>query len=112
MTEPIPSTPDINEEREDALRYAARLRGLSLIRMADGSYALARYERTGATLHEIEAYMGTDGSAEAKAREETERQERVKEADRIRIAHQEALKAIAQDRVRRERERWTTTARK
>jgi hypothetical protein len=44
-----------DEDREDALRYAARLRGLSLIRMAAGSFALARYECTGATLDEIEA---------------------------------------------------------
>jgi hypothetical protein len=64
-----------DEDREDALRYAARLRGLSLIRMAAGSFALARYECTGATLDEIEAYLGTDGSSEAEHRAQEERRQ-------------------------------------
>jgi hypothetical protein len=54
-------------EREDRLRYAARLKGLALIRMAEG-YALAAYEFTGASLDEVEQYLGTDGSKEAAQR--------------------------------------------
>jgi hypothetical protein len=54
-------------EREDRLRYAARLKGLALIRMAQG-YAVAAYQFTGASLDEVEQYLGTDGSKEAAQR--------------------------------------------
>ena len=54
-------------EREDRLRYAARLKGLALIRMAEG-YAVAAYQFTGASLDEVEQYLGTDGSKEAAQR--------------------------------------------
>src|SRR5262245_48000906 len=64
MTDPAHSTHLNDQDREDALRYAANRRGLSLVRMADGSYALARYERTGATLDEIEDYLFPDGLSE------------------------------------------------
>lgn len=64
MTDPAHSTHLDDEDREDALRYAANRRALSLIRMADGSYALARYERTGATLDDIEDYLFPDALSE------------------------------------------------
>jgi hypothetical protein len=62
-----------DEAREDALSYIARDKGLCLIRLADGSFALARYERTGATLDEIENYLRSDGSREADYGREQER---------------------------------------
>jgi hypothetical protein len=54
-------------EREDRLRYAARLKGLALIRMAEG-YAVAAFQFTAASLDEVEQYLGTDGSKEAAQR--------------------------------------------
>jgi hypothetical protein len=54
-------------EREDRLRYAARLKGLALIRMAQG-YAVAAVQFTAASLDEVEQYLGTDGSKEAAQR--------------------------------------------
>jgi hypothetical protein len=74
----------MTEDRENALQHAATRRGLSLICMADGSYALARYECTGATLDEIQAYLGTDGISEREQKrhqaEERERQRAATEA--------------------------------
>jgi hypothetical protein len=51
------------DEREEALRYAAGLNGLSLVRTGD-TFALAHYKLTGATLDEIAAFLGTDGGPE------------------------------------------------
>ncbi len=51
------------DEREQALQYAARLRGLSLIRTGD-RYALAQYVVTDASLDEIAAFLAADDSGE------------------------------------------------
>ena len=47
------------DEREQALHYAARLKGLSLVRTGD-TFALAKV--TDATLDEIAAFLATDGN--------------------------------------------------
>ncbi len=55
-----------NEEfdaRARALQYAARLKGLWLVRTGD-TFALAEFKVSGATLEEIAAYLGADGSSE------------------------------------------------
>jgi len=49
---------DFNE-RERALQYAARLKGLSLLRTGT-TYALAQYKLSDATLDEIEVYLRAD----------------------------------------------------
>jgi hypothetical protein len=53
------------DEREQALRYAARLKGLSLVRTGD-TFALALY--TAATLDEIAAFLATDASPDVEDR--------------------------------------------
>src|SRR5262245_15245949 len=47
------------DEREQALHYAARLRGLTLVRSGD-KYALVQYFVTDATLDEIAAFLTGD----------------------------------------------------
>jgi hypothetical protein len=64
-----------NDTREDDLRYAALTRGLALIHTATG-YALAEYKLTGASLDDVERYLGTDGSSEARQRDADERRQR------------------------------------
>jgi hypothetical protein len=59
--------PQDDDTRENNLRHAARMRGLSLIRTTAG-YVLVEYKLTGATLDEIERFLGTDGSREAEQR--------------------------------------------
>jgi hypothetical protein len=49
------------DEREQALQQAARLKGLALVRAGD-AFALAVY--TAATLDEIAAYLATDSSSD------------------------------------------------
>ena len=49
------------DQREQALHYAATLRGLALVR-TDNKYALAEYKLTDATLDEIAAFLASDGS--------------------------------------------------
>src|SRR5882757_2718740 len=53
------------DEREQALQQAARLRGLALVRAGD-AFALAVY--TAATLDEITAYLATDSSPDSGSR--------------------------------------------
>jgi hypothetical protein len=53
------------DEREQALHYAARLKGLSLVRTGN-TFALAQV--TGATLDEIAAFLATDGNPEVENR--------------------------------------------
>ena len=48
-------------QREQALHYAATLRGLSLVRTGN-NYALAEYKLTDVTLDEIAAFLDVDGS--------------------------------------------------
>jgi hypothetical protein len=58
-----PNMPDDDfNERERALQYAARLKGLALMRTGE-TYALVQYKMTGATLDEIEACLRADGGA-------------------------------------------------
>ena len=55
------------DEREQALQYAAKLRGLSLVRVGD-RFALARYLVSDASLDEIAAFLAADeGDAAAEA---------------------------------------------
>jgi flagellar motility protein MotE (MotC chaperone) len=65
--------PQDDDTRENNLRHAARMRGLSLIRATTG-YVLVEYKLTGATLDEIERFLGTDGSREAGQRRREEQQ--------------------------------------
>jgi hypothetical protein len=95
-----------DEAREDALSYIARDKGLCLIRLADGSFALARYERTGATLDEIEDYLRSDGSREAEYGREQERRRAEREVLKSQIEwfrrheQEQADKIRAGERVR------------
>ena len=50
------------DERERALHYAARLKGLSLLRTGD-TFALARL--TDATLDDVAAFLGSDERSDA-----------------------------------------------
>ncbi len=59
-------TNEAPDEREQALHYAARLRGLALVRTGD-KFALAQYLVTDATLDEIAAFLGSEGGAEGGA---------------------------------------------
>jgi hypothetical protein len=54
-------TDEAPNQREQALHYAATLRGLSLVRTGH-KYALAEYKLTDATLDEIAAFLDVDGS--------------------------------------------------
>jgi hypothetical protein len=54
-------TDEAPNEREQALHYAATLRGLSLVRTGN-KYALAEYKLTDVTLDEIAAFLDVDGS--------------------------------------------------
>jgi hypothetical protein len=55
------------EQREEALRYAARLNGLTLIRTGD-TFALADCKLTDVTLDEIAGFLSNDGSPGAEYR--------------------------------------------
>ena len=60
-----------NEEfdpREQALQYAARLKGLTLVRTGN-TYALAEFRLSGATLDDIAAYLAADDGADDAAPE-------------------------------------------
>jgi hypothetical protein len=48
------------DAREESLQYAARLKGLSLMRTGE-TYALAEFRVRDATLDEIAAYLAADG---------------------------------------------------
>ena|SRR5689334_17909420 len=54
------------DEREQALHYAARLRGLTLVRSGD-KYALVQYFVSDATLDEVAAFLAEDSGAEPAA---------------------------------------------
>jgi hypothetical protein len=59
------------DEREETLRYAARLRGLSLIRTGD-KFALATFALNGATLDEIAAFLSADDRPHSENRRQGE----------------------------------------
>src|SRR5258708_6264350 len=54
-------TNEAPDEREQALHYAARLRGFSLVRTGN-KFALAEYKLADATLDEIAAFLASDVS--------------------------------------------------
>jgi hypothetical protein len=61
---PQPRGARVTDEREQALHYAARLRGLSLVRSGD-RYALVHYLVADASLDDIAAFLiADDGNAE------------------------------------------------
>jgi hypothetical protein len=47
------------DAREEALRYAAGLKGLSLVRTGD-TFAVAEFKLSGATLDQVAAYLAAD----------------------------------------------------
>ena len=55
--------PNDIDAREKALRFAAGLKGLALVRTGD-TFALAEFKMSGATLDEIAAYLDADDPAE------------------------------------------------
>jgi hypothetical protein len=54
---------DDADAREEALRYAAGLKGLSLVRTGD-TFAVAEFKLSGATLDEVAAYLAADPAEE------------------------------------------------
>lgn len=52
------------DAREEALRYAAGLQGLSLVRTGD-TFALAEFKLSGATLDQVAAYLAADPGEDA-----------------------------------------------
>ena len=54
------------DEREQALHYAARLRGLTLVRSGE-KYALVHYALADANLDEVAAFLASDDGAEQDA---------------------------------------------
>jgi hypothetical protein len=56
----------VADEREQALHYAARLRGLTLVRSGE-KYALVHYVLNDATLDEIAAFLASADSDERRA---------------------------------------------
>lgn len=67
-----PPEPEMSNEEfdplEEALHYAARLKGLTLIRTGN-AYGLAEFRLTGATLDEIAAYLAADDGTNDEAPE-------------------------------------------
>ncbi len=57
-------TNEAPDEREQALHYAARLRGLSLVRSGE-KFTLARYLLTDATLDQVAAFLASDREADS-----------------------------------------------
>ncbi len=83
------------DEREQALHQAARLKGLSLVRTGDG-FALALY--TAATLDEIADFLAIDEAPEVEQRVEEHRRADLRamlKAERALIAELEAEKRKA-----------------
>jgi hypothetical protein len=54
------------DEREQALHYAARLRGLTLVRSGE-KYALVHYALADASLDEVATFLASDDGAEQDA---------------------------------------------
>ena len=51
------------DAREEALRYAAGLKGLSLVRTGD-TFAVAEFKLSGATLDQVAAYLAAEPAEE------------------------------------------------
>ena len=91
----------VTDEREQALQYAAKLRGLSLVRSGN-RYALARYVLRDASLDDVASYLAGDDDAEPA---ETDRRASLRamiKAERKLIAEMEQVqrKAEAEGRDR------------
>lgn len=91
----------MTDEREQALQYAAKLRGLSLVRSGN-RYALARYVLRDASLDDVASYLAGDDDAEPA---ETDRRASLRamiKAERKLIAEMEQVqrKAEAEGRDR------------
>src|SRR6202012_286711 len=53
----------MTDEREEALHYAAKLRGLSLVRTGD-RFALVQYLLTDASLDDVASYLADDDDSQ------------------------------------------------
>jgi uncharacterized protein (DUF3084 family) len=95
----------VTDEREQSLHYAARLRGLSLVRSGD-RYALVHYVLADASLDDIAAFLvADDGAAEPGDRRADLRA--MLKAERTLLGEMEQEKRKASERGR---ERATTEA--
>lgn len=96
------------DAREQALRYAAGLKGLSLVRTGD-TFALAEFKVSNATLDQIAAYLGAEASVEGRLPEDQRRSDL-----RALLKAEHAMRAeLEMERRRaneRSRERTTTEA--
>lgn len=91
-----------NEEfdpREQALQYAARLKGLTLVRTGN-AYALAEFRLSGATLDQIAAYLAADDGTNDDAPEVRRRSDlqALLKAEHAMLAELEAVRRKANDR--------------
>jgi len=98
----------VADEREQALHYAARLRGLTLVRSGE-KYALVHYVLNGASLDEIEAFLASENSDERRAAEGDRRADlrAMLKAERALLVEMEQNQRGADDRGR---DRATTEA--
>ena len=96
----------MTDEREQALHYAARLRGLSLVRSGD-RYALVHYVLTDASLDDIAAFLvADDGGAEPGAAQGDRRTDlrAMLKAERALLGEIEQEKRKAGERGREQRD--------
>jgi hypothetical protein len=87
----------VNDEREQALQYAAKLRGLSLVRSGN-RYALARYVLRDASLDEVARFLseGDDDSEPAETSGDRRASLRAMlKAERVLLAEMEEVKRKA-----------------
>jgi uncharacterized protein YlxW (UPF0749 family) len=88
----------MNDEREQALHYAARLRGLSLIRNGN-RFSLAKYLLTNASLDDVASYLAEDDDSEPAAPEGDRRASlrALIKAERALLAEMERVQQAARD---------------
>ena len=87
----------MTNEHEQALQYAAKLRGLTLVRTANG-YALARYVLRDASLDEVARYLAEDDDATEPAETFGDRRASLREmlkAERALLAEMEQVQRKA-----------------
>ena len=98
----------VADEREQALHYAARLRGLTLVRSGE-KYALVHYVLNDASLDEIEAFLASENSDERRGAEGDRRADlrAMLKAERALLVEMEQNQRGADDRGR---DRATTEA--
>ncbi len=87
------------DEREQALHYAARLRGLTLVRSGD-KYALVRYAIADASLDDIAAFLVAEAEAAHDAAQGDRRTDlrAMLKAERALLVEMEQQKRTAVDR--------------